>query len=408
MEIKDEEDRGRVAEEIQGASLEVGRDDHCSTENPKKLPTLPSENGNSVLVFFNLLTENHESRFVTCTKEDRISNLPEHLIGSILKQLPVQDAARMSILSRQWRYIWTTMTALVLNYQFSKRFAKEGASGRNEFIRIVNDIIIRRNGPITNFSLHIPEEIDSLQEVDQWILFFSRNSGREHTFTKSNQPYELPNDVFSCSKLTTLQLKNCIFMPPLQFEGFPNLYDLSLKNIDFRANSCGTVVSLPRLRKLSLFECKNLFNFNIKARILEELVVSTCFDAILLRLMESPCLSMVSIYFWKPVEDYVQLEGVNLSRMLSILPKLRCLVIDGHFLKFLCADQVPKWLPGAINSLRSLLLPNFQLSDLDQLHGILCLLRNSPNLLSLRMNHVVSKEYYLFLLIHTYGTRVGH
>ncbi|KAJ9558784.1 hypothetical protein OSB04_013398 [Centaurea solstitialis] len=287
----------------------------------------------------------------------------------------------MSILSRQWRYIWTTMTALVLNYQFSKRFAKEGASGRNEFIRIVNHIIIRRNGPIRKFSLHIPEEIDSFQEVDQWIMFFSRNIVRELIFTNSDQPYELLNDVFSCSRLTRLHLENCIFMPPPHFEGFPNLYDLSLENVDFRANSCGTTVSLPRLRWLTLFKCRYDFDFNIKARNLELLVVTACFDAILLRLMDStPRLSMVVIYFWKAIEDCVQLEGMNLTRMLSILPKLRFLTMDGHFLK------VPKWLPGAINSLSYLWLVDFQLSDLDQLHGALCLLRNSRNLENLRMD----------------------
>ncbi|KAJ9558821.1 hypothetical protein OSB04_013435 [Centaurea solstitialis] len=162
----------------------------------------------------------------------------------------------------------------------------------------------------------------------------------------------------------------------LSLKDFPIL---SLENIDFRVNSCGTVVSLPRLI--------NVFNFNITASDLDMPSVNACFNAMLLRLMDNPCLSMVSICFGKPIEDCVQLEGMNLTRMLSVLPKLRSLVIDGHFLKFLCADQVPKWLPSALNSLRYFRLYDLRHSDLDQLQGALCLLRNSPNLETLRLSH---------------------
>ncbi|KAI3697235.1 hypothetical protein L6452_30102 [Arctium lappa] len=206
------------------------------------------------------------------------------------------------------------------------------------------------------------------------MLFLSRNNVRELIFTNSNRRYELPYHVFSCSDLRKLTLGNCIFMPPLKFEGFLNLENLRLTNIDFRANSCGALVNLPRLRWLSLVKCRNVFNFNIKARNLCVLLVTACVDAMLLRLMDSPCLNVVYIYFWEPIEDCVQLEGMNLIKMLSILPELQLLCIDGHFLK------VPKWLPVAINSLKYLRLLNCQLSDLDQLHGALCLLRNSPNL----------------------------
>ncbi|KAI3697234.1 hypothetical protein L6452_30100 [Arctium lappa] len=324
---------------------------------------------------------NHKRRLLTCAKKDRISNLPQHLIGSILERLPVQDAVRTSILSKNWRYRWTTMTVLVLDEQFSKKIAKNEAFGRNGFVRIINHVLILHNGPISKFSLHIPEiYLDSFQEVDQTMLLISRKSVKELVLTNSNSYYELPSYVSSCSELRKLELDNCIFKPLLKFEVFSNLEYLSLKNIDFGANSCGALITLPQLRMLWLVTCKNVYNFNIKASKLHALLVFTCPDAMLLRLLDTPCLYMVCLCFVEPFKDFVRVEKMNLARLLSNLPKIKELLMDGHFMKFLSADEIPKWLPCAVNSLSHLRLKNFQLSDLDQLHGALCLLRNSPNL----------------------------
>ncbi|KAL4561331.1 hypothetical protein LXL04_033495 [Taraxacum kok-saghyz] len=79
---------------------------------------------------------------VKCAQEDRISNLPEHLIDSILERLPFEDAVKTSIISQNWRYKWTTMKVLVLDEHFSNKYAKNGAFGRNGFIRVITRILI--------------------------------------------------------------------------------------------------------------------------------------------------------------------------------------------------------------------------------------------------------------------------
>ncbi|XVE91728.1 hypothetical protein REPUB_Repub01dG0036000 [Reevesia pubescens] len=45
----------------------------------------------------------------------RISDLPEDIIKCILARLPIQDVVRTSILSRHWRYKWTTIPVLVFD-----------------------------------------------------------------------------------------------------------------------------------------------------------------------------------------------------------------------------------------------------------------------------------------------------
>ncbi|CAH1441129.1 unnamed protein product [Lactuca virosa] len=91
-------------------------------------------------------------------------------------------------------------------------------------------------------------------------------------------------------ELTKLELHKCCFKPPLEFEGFLNLEKLLLKDIDFGASLCGTKVNLPQLKKLSLFKCTNVYNFNIKATRLQELIVYVCPNAMLLRLLDSASL----------------------------------------------------------------------------------------------------------------------
>ncbi|KAL4561332.1 hypothetical protein LXL04_033496 [Taraxacum kok-saghyz] len=235
--------------------------------------------------------------------------------------------------------------------------------------------------------------LDSFQEVDQWMKLLARKGVRELDIANLNQRYQLPSYIFYCQKLRKLKLDNCIFKPPLQFEGFLDLEELELKNIVFGKNLNGTQISLPGLKNLYLNSCTDVYNFNIKAEKLEILYLGLCADAtFLLRLLDTQCLTCLTtlivdrIIFNNLTKDLKAAKKVNFATMFSHLPRITTLVIDSHILKFLIADNIPRLLPHAINSLSHLCLLSFH-SDLNQLHGALCLLRNSPNLERLCMLH---------------------
>ncbi|CAH1441148.1 unnamed protein product [Lactuca virosa] len=222
------------------------------------------------------------------------------------------------------------------------------------------------------------------------MLLLSRSGVRELILTNSNRRCKLPSYVFSCLELTKLELKHCLFKPPLKFKGFLNLEDLSLEHINFEVNLGGTQIILPHLKNLSLVMCTKVYNFNIKATKLFNLTITAaCPDAMLLRLLHSPCLTLVSIYFGKPIiEGKRQVETITSAMMLSNLTKVEGFLIAGHFLKIITAENTPKWLARPFNSLNRLHFHEFQLGNLDQLHGALCLLRNSPNLKELHVMHL--------------------
>ncbi|XP_071718646.1 F-box/FBD/LRR-repeat protein At1g13570-like [Rutidosis leptorrhynchoides] len=80
-----------------------------------------------------------------------------------------------------------------------------------------------------------------------------------------------------------------------------------------------------------------------------------------------------------PVQD-AGVERLYLASLLSNIPCLVGLVIDGYFLQFSIAENIPKWLPHPANSLKCLYLIDFKFGDLYQLQGVLYIIRNSPNL----------------------------
>nr|KAJ0226783.1 hypothetical protein LSAT_V11C100032630 [Lactuca sativa] len=105
-------------------------------------------------------------RSLTCDREDKISNLLEHLIDSILERLRIKDSVRTNIISKKWRYRWTKIKVLILDEQFSTKFAQNGAFDRNGFINTINHVLTSHSSSILKFHLHIPNMfLDSYQEV---------------------------------------------------------------------------------------------------------------------------------------------------------------------------------------------------------------------------------------------------
>ncbi|KAL4561350.1 hypothetical protein LXL04_033515 [Taraxacum kok-saghyz] len=384
-------------------SVDMKENESSSSFSPLAKP--PAEINNNWGVFDTctpyLMAETKIRRVTSCDEEDRISNLPEHLIDSILEPLPVEDAARTSILSKKWRYKWTKMRALLFDEHFFNRFGKNTPFGRNGFIRIINKVLILHTGPISKFVLHIPHvnmALNIFEEVDQWMIILSRNGVKELTIINSNQRYELPSYAFSCLELRSLKLKNCFIKRPLEFKEFLNLEYLDLTNIDFGDNLSGTQINLPELKKLYLVACTHVNNFNIKATKLKSLYVDSCPDAMLLRLFHSPCLTRVGMFVQYPIEDNIRVERMTLVTMLSKLTEIEALTVDGRFFKVMIAQKIPKWLPCAVNSLKRVCLIGFEVGDLDQLEGALFLIRNSPNLeslivMSLKMESQVIDRY---------------
>ena len=76
----------------------------------------------------------------TKLSQDRLSDLPDEILVSILSLLKLEERQRTSILSRRWRYLWTFVTCnLVFDWwaQISRLCRPQSWSGTNNTSRIV-------------------------------------------------------------------------------------------------------------------------------------------------------------------------------------------------------------------------------------------------------------------------------
>ncbi|XP_076919824.1 F-box/FBD/LRR-repeat protein At1g13570-like [Bidens hawaiensis] len=168
--------------------------------------------------------------------EDFISIMPDNVITNILHRLPLQDAVRTSILSRNWRCKWTMLNELAIDQNFFVYLIERKAI--NSFWAIISKVLLYLNSAITKCVLILtllePEDIHHL------IMFLSKKGIKDLTLTFwSSPPVKLPSHLFSCLELTHLNITRCCFNPPPGFRGFPNLLSLELCNVQFGGSDLG-------------------------------------------------------------------------------------------------------------------------------------------------------------------------
>ncbi|GJX97898.1 putative F-box-like domain superfamily protein [Tanacetum coccineum] len=188
--------------------------------------------------------------------EDVISNLPDFVINNILEHLPLQDAMRTSILSRNWRSKWTMLTQLVFDEDFYE-YLRETGNGNN-YGTIISRLLPHYTGALTKFVLYIPYTQEDnhavdVKDINKWVFFLSQKEIQEFTLKNMHKtPLELPN-LFSCLKLRYLKLFNCHFCPGSSFNGFPSLLSLYLSEVIFGSYTCGEILArCPLLEILKL------------------------------------------------------------------------------------------------------------------------------------------------------------
>ncbi|KAJ0435996.1 putative F-box domain, leucine-rich repeat domain superfamily, F-box-like domain superfamily [Helianthus annuus] len=180
---------------------------------------------------------------------DRMSNLPPSIIQNILTLMPMPDAFRTSILSRNWRYHCRNISKLCFdNYMYHTR-------NKCTFLHdVVYPVLLLHQGPILEFSLHL-NRMDSCWEVDQIILHLSRNYALKEFQLLINlgDEYKLLPAFFNLQHLTALKLKNCAFQPPVTFKGFERLVILYFYKVSITAEVFIRIISnCPLLKDFTL------------------------------------------------------------------------------------------------------------------------------------------------------------
>ncbi|KAJ0639561.1 putative F-box domain, leucine-rich repeat domain superfamily, F-box-like domain superfamily [Helianthus annuus] len=264
-------------------------------------------------------------------KAERMSldRLPEPVLETILCCLRTEDAARTSILSREWRYKWTTIPNLEFNLI-------------DMDMHDLHQVLLRRQGPIHELTLSVGSywrDDYSLFEFNQIILLLLRN----HTDTIKKLRLdawgglwnELPISVFALHHLTDLSLCGPFVIDlPSMFNGLGSLGRLELSYVE---------ISTQTLRRL----------------------LSNC-----------PSLTSLSLYI-----GYSD-DKCTINDLLKCLPMIEHLTIssDGCKCEWLVLDSDPQELPISLIHLKVLRLERMSFVEDSGSAFLLALIKCSPNL----------------------------
>jgi hypothetical protein len=197
---------------------------------------------------------------------DRISDLPGNVIDGILKHLNIRERVRTSILSRKWKYMWTSVRYehLLFDKDFFSRFEDLDDPGP-EISRIITEVLFLHNGPIYSFTLEIPFLSDFLitnEYLNKWILFLSRrgikdlqllNHGISSGILTGLPVMKMPSFVFSCHELTHFRLEGFNLSVLPNFFGLKSLLVLHLGCNRYDLGSLESLIAgCPLLEKLSI------------------------------------------------------------------------------------------------------------------------------------------------------------
>ncbi|KAK1394852.1 F-boxfbd/lrr-repeat protein [Heracleum sosnowskyi] len=264
---------------------------------------------------------------------DRISNLPRNVIDLILDCLPIRDAARTSILSKPWRDVWVMHPTLVFNLQFFTQLCSKTYANAMvvEIKRIISNILLVHNAPISVFQLFIPPHLNLLPETDFWIRNISNKGVRKlELLNKYLRTYRMPSYFFSCLELTNLTLSNCSLDPPRGFRGFNNLLNVKLKKVKITADmSFGTL-----LKELNLSHCTGIGYLGCLSNRNNNLRKIKIFDSGDLDWQLFECIEKVQLLTLElKGVTHSRNEIINLDTLVGNMPGIKSLCIDVCFLK---------------------------------------------------------------------------
>ncbi|XP_023638893.1 putative F-box/FBD/LRR-repeat protein At5g22670 [Capsella rubella] len=164
-------------------------------------------------------------------REDRISSLPDPILGQILLNLSTKDVVKTSLLSTRWRSVWRSVPGLDL--------ADYELSDYSSFVNFVNSFVeFSVVSPIVKLKLTSKRERSDPLAINSWVDEAVTRKLQHLEIRRCNGFELLPISLFVCKTLT-MHLEGVRFTNHAAIETLiascPVLEDLSIVQNDLKA-----------------------------------------------------------------------------------------------------------------------------------------------------------------------------
>lgn len=321
-------------------------------------------------------------------EEDRISSLPDSILHQILSSIDTTSVVQTSVLSKRWRYLWTSVPNIHLDYDaFLGNFHCE--TKKRRFAHFVNQVLSLRDAS-TVFRFYLRSSLFLNSDlVKKCIRYAFRHNVQELLLwpecSALLKRFEFPRCLskalgISCSSLISLRLACHAFsMPPDEPLQLPALKTLHLAGCcpgysNFITESVGNCtnletlilvesemkslnISAPNLRNLELdyvdgdeYSCTEsmivvsapgLTSFKLEGHVLPVFSAASlpCLQNVLV------CLEVLSFNdYYEPDEDILQRMPLNVMKMLEQLGEAEYVTLSMDTVQVLAKD------PNSLNN----------------------------------------------------------
>ncbi|KAJ4813313.1 F-box family protein [Rhynchospora pubera] len=310
--------------------------------------------------------------------KDFLSSLPSEIIETILVRLPIKEAVRTSVLSSNWKSLWTSMPDLVFN---------DRDTTESELIRRVDKVLQVHQGPILKFEVelgcdkHVGEEA-----ISRWLLALSKNELKDLCLNVDTYPNcKVPSSLFSYQKLENLEIEGCTIYAPQCFQGLKLLHNLTLCRCELVGITIEKFVSsCPLLESLNLVDVVKHGCLVIRAPNLKELVVLEDFTDLLLGAPKLISATINVDYMLHGLRDFIPAyDGCKSKflRAIGAIPNIEELHIDSLFCEYLASGPLPVKFPVTFHHLKKISIhPDESRKAVDI---AVCIFQSAPNLKTL-------------------------
>ena len=280
-----------------------------------------------------------------------MSELPVEIVVSILSRLSLREAVRTSVLSKPWRYVWTSIPVLNFDANDISRHCYRVPLGDHVYKKWVSGVLKQHRGPkasnVDEFRVCYDLDKASSSHIDRWIKFALSN--RVHTVELSlsnpfslsllnsftlhfpDKGYILRHRVLGLSALGS-PLKNSSNM----FVGFKSLKNLSLKAVKVDDKAIEYFLSnCPLLERLSLHLNSALRNLKIvkPSLLLRYLEVVRCWRVKTVEIYDT---NLVSFTYVGKMPKTMLLKNAPKLVEVSINPNVSMFYARAMFLQLSC------------------------------------------------------------------------